>query len=212
MENPTQSLKQAIESNDITTVELAIQHGAALDGIETPGDESLLMQSLESGQYEISKLLIEHGADVRYGLSEYPLHLAAGKGYTNLVEKILAAGEEADALGEDQVTPLMYACSGGHLETEKCLLEAGASAETWSQGTSPLIAAAAAGSSEIVSLLMERQPSLASDLEQLDEAIRSARRAKELGAVEAMLPYLAVEQQSVHQDWLERMKRRSQTS
>jgi len=209
MENPNQSLRQALENNNIATAQLAIQHGADIDGIDTPGDESLLMQALEAGQYEISKLLMDHGADISYGLSEYPLHLAAGKGYTDLVEKMLAAGEAIDSMGEDQVTPWMYACGGGHFETAKCLLAAGASAETWSQGTSPLIAAAAGGSGEIVSLLMERQSSLASDTEQLDEAIRSARRAKQLGTVEALMPYLTVNQQSVHQDWLERMKRQS---
>lgn len=87
-----------------------------------------LILALQAKQERVAQALIEAGADVHRSGSfgEPPIHLAAQRGYTNLVAMIMAKGvpvDEPDYTGE---TPLMHAAASGQTTTVQYLLERGA--------------------------------------------------------------------------------------
>ena len=49
------------------------------------------------------------------GLYGAPLHYAAGKGFTEIIEILLRAGADKNCLSEDNCTPLYYAVLGGRV-------------------------------------------------------------------------------------------------
>ena len=53
------------------------------------------------------------------------LHLAACKGFTNIVQRLIDAGAKVESLDVNGATPLHLACLHGHLETVKTLMTAG---------------------------------------------------------------------------------------
>lgn len=62
------------------------------------------------------------------------LHLAARNGYTAVIEALLQAGADINALEGTQSTALMYAAYYGHLEAVELLLEEGAELNVRDQG------------------------------------------------------------------------------
>ena len=55
------------------------------------------------------------------GLYGAPLHYAAGKGFTEIIEILLKAGADKNCLSEDNCTPLYYAVLGGRVHVSHCL-------------------------------------------------------------------------------------------
>jgi ankyrin repeat protein len=96
--------------------------------------------------------------------AEKPLHAAAKKGDVEALRSILAAKSfsqtEIDERDTRGFSALTWACRVGELEAVKILLEAGASingcAEVDEDAVAPLLAAAAAGHADVVSLLLDR--------------------------------------------------------
>lgn len=87
------------------------------------------MQLIEAVQAENSALvkeLLDSGANVNeqdnFGWT--PLNWAAGKGSTQIIETLLAAGADPGKAGVDQRTPLMIALAAGHRDVAILLREA----------------------------------------------------------------------------------------
>lgn len=78
------------------------------------------------GHFEVVKLLLEHGADVRLGhtrTESTPLHLACYGGFVDVIKLLLDRGTAIKAGAEDGSTPLHYAAFAGQVETSRLLLE-----------------------------------------------------------------------------------------
>merc|ERR1712150_277509 len=75
---------------------------------------------------------LEHGAEVdaRSPLGSTPLILAAMKGYTRVVQALLAANADVDASTSGGRTALWMAGLGGHRDVAQMLLSHGASPHT----------------------------------------------------------------------------------
>jgi len=74
-----------------------------------------------------------------------PLHFAVRGGHVSIVERLLAAGANVNAVANDRSTPLHYAAKEGHDVTVEWLLAAGANVNavandglTWVRGLTPL--------------------------------------------------------------------------
>lgn len=81
---------------------------------------------------------------------------AAGKGHNPRVERMLREGANVNAEREYGYTALLEACSRGHLEVVRTLLNAGADPNVFREGRSPLVWAAGRGDEQIVRLLLRR--------------------------------------------------------
>jgi ankyrin repeat protein len=105
------------------------------------------------------KELLASGADVnsRARKGETPLMTAAGRGFLETVQVILAAKprleltDKASAVGEGRQTALHHAVEVGYYRVVRSLLEAGAQVDPVSQsGYTPLVLAAYAGNLDLV--------------------------------------------------------------
>ena len=95
--------------------------------------------------------LAERGPD-RFSV----LHLAARRGYLDVVELLLAAGANASRFSHDGSTPLHEAALGGHLEVARTLIRAGAETRaTDNGGHSVFCAAKVGGNRELMELLKQ---------------------------------------------------------
>jgi hypothetical protein len=84
------------------------------------------------------------------------LHAAAGRGGVALIQEIIAARADVNALDRFGSTALHYAAGGGHVEAVRLLLEHGASAQARSTDEdTPLHAAAKSGDVATVQALLE---------------------------------------------------------
>jgi ankyrin repeat protein len=104
--------------------------------------------------------LIAHGADVRQRGREAgrtpPLILAASRGHTEVVRKLLEAGADASSTNRHKITALMHAANRGDLLLVQLLLSHGARVDqvNW-HGRSALVYGVARGHPDIVRELLE---------------------------------------------------------
>jgi ankyrin repeat protein len=100
------------------------------------------------------------------------------------VKNALKAGADVNDKDEDGHIPLMSACYFGHLEIVKLLLKAGADANRWAQGDTPLGRAAAGGHREIYELLhpivTDEIRTAVTEEDLVSGEIRSARESDEV--------------------------------
>ena len=104
------------------------------------------------------KSCIQKGASVNAKLGDSgftALMLAAGEGYTEMVELLLANGADANAADALKNTPLMKAAMNGHKETVKALLAHGAQVNTRGErGFTALMWAAQYGYADAIKVLL----------------------------------------------------------
>ncbi len=118
-------------------VQLLLGHGAempksspSLLHYAARGDRRVSAES-QAERRAIVKLCLENGMDVNDRFEAAggvaPLHLASQKGSRELVEQLIAAGAEIDALDKGGRSPLGHAAVCANLEAAEALLEHGAS-------------------------------------------------------------------------------------
>jgi ankyrin repeat protein len=97
------------QSDNTALVETLIRHGADPNAAQpTKWNSSVLRASIDVGRSEITRLLIEAGANVnaRFENGDTALHVAARLGRDKSVELLLAAGPDLNARDEENHTPL----------------------------------------------------------------------------------------------------------
>jgi ankyrin repeat protein len=124
---------------------------------------NLLFDAVMVENEEFAKLLIENGADLYHKDEKNVSTLlqASHRGLADIVklllEKHAASGKSGyvDDASDEGITPLIAACSEGHLEVAKLIIEAKANVNAKDQDqTNALMAAAARGHAEIVKELV----------------------------------------------------------
>jgi len=155
------ALYYAVEGGDLATVRALVGAGADPYNLcAIPTDESEILTATllaTAGDTESWKAFIDTEPDLalRNAYGDTSIHLAARLGAAIAVERLVDAGCDVNALGEDDCTPLIDASSAGHLSAVESLIKKGADAAFPGSefGNTPLISAAGNGHGEIVELL-----------------------------------------------------------
>ncbi len=166
----------------VPLMRMLLEHGASPDGQVGEDGRSPLLTAVVSHDIRAAELLLTHGArvDTPGEAGSTPLMMAAGYGYSALVEQLLARGASATRQDGDGNDALDHAALGArfthglaaaacgeepglHNKTEvnsaatcRLLLQRGANVHhTDASGSTPLIIAARAGEPENVRILLE---------------------------------------------------------
>lgn len=150
------ALKWSIQNGDATTV-LTI-----LDSTNTsPNSQSqgwtMLMHAARSGNYDIVKVLLEHGADPngKGTGGATALTIAAEGGSTDIGRLLLQHQANVNARNANGTTALMYAAENCHKDFIDTLLQAGADLTLHdNDGESAVMIARRRGHADIVKMLM----------------------------------------------------------
>jgi len=196
------SIENAVRNRDLAAVQQHLANGNSPDMVSEQSGESILATAAFQGDIEIVQLLIDAGADPNFlGTTAWPLDLAAGQGYSAIVETLLFADADIDSLDEDSGTALMSAAAGGYIGIVETLLEAGADPRRKDcYGKRSIAFAAEKGHVEIVNLLASlstpkdrQQASLMIKLAQQgppSQEIKNFFQAAERGDMHAVKEYL----------------------
>lgn len=140
--------------------------------LRTVPSGDLITVSLEGNTDAVARHLLFNPAAAREkGFHGYTaLHWAAMDGHTEMVERLLKAGADANAVSKEKVTPLYLAAQRGHAKVVHVLLDSGAKPDLaanyygpphtrrWGSnifdGCTPLYVAAENGHTEVVQLLL----------------------------------------------------------
>lgn len=121
-----------------------------------PNGVSGLYLALQEGSLKVAEVLIDFpktNVEWRTKKDESALMIAALKGHTDLVRKLIAKGADVNKPGW---APLHYAATGGHLKIMEILLEEHAFIDAESPNkTTPLMMAAMYGTPQAVKLLLD---------------------------------------------------------
>jgi hypothetical protein len=118
----------AADRNDVSFVEILLNHGAAINH-QIPEEElSSLYLAVSHGNASMVALLLKRGADANLAACDgsTPLLHAAEQGYLSIVELLLDYGANLDIIGPTDLPPLYEAAINGHLDVVRLLLEHGA--------------------------------------------------------------------------------------
>ncbi|KAI9150385.1 Serine/threonine-protein phosphatase 6 regulatory ankyrin repeat subunit B [Paramyrothecium foliicola] len=110
----------------------------AINLLRQGADPNLLTKKLQhalhlaamNGDSEILRLLVESpcvDVDVRDELQRTPLHYAADKNHSKVIEALLSKGANPNAADKRGWLALHFACWRGHTEAARCLVDAGSS-------------------------------------------------------------------------------------
>ena len=126
-------------------VDTQIEEARFIEVGETPEEMRTVLELTSDGKIP---LVSQNGVT--------PLMLAAHRGYTDIVKKIIQNESNMNAVDSNGCTALYYAVINKHAEIVRVLLENGANTEIKSKdGWTPLIGAAFNGYNEIVSMLIK---------------------------------------------------------
>lgn len=119
------ALIQAVEQGDRAQVEKRLQQGVNPNGLTGPRGNTALVQAVARGDVEITRLLLDAGADADLKGGGYtPLGLAALRGHARIAELLLKAGADPDRKSNDGNTPLTAAASMDRLDVIRVLMAA----------------------------------------------------------------------------------------
>lgn len=145
----------AIKRDDPKAITGLLLRGFDPDTLDPSGRHGLFA-ALQEGSLKAAEALVNWPrtkVEWRSPKDESPLMLAAFRGHTDLVRKLIARDADVNKPGW---TPLHYAATGGHLAVMKILLQEHAYINAESPNkTTPLMMAAEYGSTEAVKLLLE---------------------------------------------------------
>lgn len=175
---------RALKQDNPQAVAALLQRGFDANTTDPDGVHGLFM-ALKDGSLKAAGVLIDWPktqVEWRSAKDESPLMIAALKGNTDLVRKLIARGADVNKPGW---TALHYAATGGHLPVIELLLEEHAYIDAGSPNkTTPLMMAAHYGSLSSVKLLLEAgaDPTLRNDLGL--SAVEFAQRASRQDAAD----------------------------
>jgi ankyrin repeat protein len=155
-------LSNVAMKDDYEWTELCLKNGADPNLNLIDEYKTVLAAVAESSSVKIAKLLIEHGADVKFSKA---IVLAAQEGKLDMVQLLIENGADIDVVGiehptderftEDMASALFNAVRGGHLEVARYLLEMGANVNVGNiNGKTPLSIAREKNYSTITELLL----------------------------------------------------------
>lgn len=163
---PWTPLHFAAQHGNIEMLEILKQHKC---DEETYAENPIypLAIAIENGRGEMVEKLLEIGAN-----TEYCMHLAALRGWQDLVQKLIIHGVniEEEHKGEGD-TPLAYAVVGGDVGTVEILIKAGAEINTcvatafFADIPSPFLHAVANGNTKMVEYLLDNGLELSNSYE-----------------------------------------------
>lgn len=108
------------------------------------------------GHQDVALYLLERGATLKTNVKQCNLLHEACKGkLPDLVKLFIQKGFDLNEANEHGLTPLAIACEQGDLESATALIDAGASVNSGSGVSSPLILACKANNAELVALLLK---------------------------------------------------------
>ena len=109
---------------DVATF-LIDEHSQDVNALGFDREETPLHVSSRWGHVEISRVLLEHGADTEArDRDDYsPLEHGTTNGHVELVHALLEHGADANAQDEEDCTPLYWASEGGQLAVSQVLLD-----------------------------------------------------------------------------------------
>jgi len=142
---------------DIVKV-LAAEHPRDVNSRSFIGEETALHLTSRVGHIDLTRLLIENGADVAAQAKDgtTPLHRASEWGHVGLARLLVEHGADAAAQSKDGTTPLHRASICGAVDLAKLLIKHGADAVAQRKdGTTPLHGASLRGHVGLARLLIE---------------------------------------------------------
>jgi len=162
------SLREAIEADDVPTVENLLAAHANVEEREE-GGTTLLMLAAKQGSVATVRVLLAAGAEVNAATSwgATALAYAAQGGAPTVVEALMNKGADPNCREYDGYTPLIRAAMNGHAQAVEMLLSAGAErSATQKHGRTALSFAKERGHVEVVRLLLrdEIPPKVTGDL------------------------------------------------
>ncbi|WP_255440822.1 ankyrin repeat domain-containing protein [Caenimonas sedimenti] len=146
---------QALKQDNPRVVSSLLQRGFDANALDPAGVHGLFT-ALKDGSLKVAEVLVEWpktNVEWRSPKDESPLMMAALKGHTDLVRRLIERGGDVNKPGW---TPLHYAATGGHVPIMELLLEHHAFIDAESPNkTTPLMMAAHYGTLPSVKLLLE---------------------------------------------------------
>ncbi|XP_073259061.1 transient receptor potential cation channel subfamily A member 1-like [Porites lutea] len=121
-------LHLAANSGVLAVVELCVEHGVRIRQPRRSDKMTAFHMACEQGSMPIVEYLVSKDPAIcRITLLDHrgktPLHLAAGKNHTHIVEFLLEKGAALDPKDDDRRTPLYFAASYGASSVVKLLME-----------------------------------------------------------------------------------------
>lgn len=145
----------AVKRDDPQAILALLNRGFDPDTRDPRGHTGLFL-ALRDGSLKVANALVDWpktNVETRTAQDESPLMMAALKGHTQLVRKLIERNADVNKTGW---TPLHYAATNGHLAIIELLLENHAYIDAESpNGTTPLMMAAHYGTPAAVRLLLE---------------------------------------------------------
>lgn len=141
-------------ADHIATVALLLKYGAGLP-YEDGNKRDALIRAASSGNIEVARLLLDHGAKIDGSNQSKLLMAAVHSSQTSTVAFLLRNGANPNC--EDQIrgNVLSLAAANGHVKIIKLLLDHGAKINVGDRfGSTPLLQAASAGNPDAVALLL----------------------------------------------------------
>lgn len=155
------SLLDSIVRNDADTVQFLIFSQLICPNFVING-ESPIVVAAKNGREEILDILIQSGCDLTtpdftdITWRKRPIHIAAAKGYTGFVKKLIDQGISVESVDLEMKTPLHWASLFGHVGVVECLLSAGADVNTTQiDGFTPLHCSSALDHVDVCKLLLD---------------------------------------------------------
>ncbi|WP_353287418.1 ankyrin repeat domain-containing protein [Wolbachia endosymbiont (group B) of Gerris lacustris] len=160
------SLHSAASLGDLSKVTTLLKHNAYIDARDHNG-QTPLHCSIQSGNTEVAKYLIDHGANLnvqdnyyqktntKYVYYKTPLHYAIESGNTEIAKYLIDRGANPNIQDAYSKTPLYSAIYSGNTEIVNYLLDHNADPNSQSYYTFPLLVAVKLGHAEIVKSLVE---------------------------------------------------------
>ena len=144
-------LMTAARTGSVEVVEAFLAHGADVNGVEQSRGQTALMWAVSETHPAVTRVLIEHGAEVdaRSAGGFTPLLFAAREGDLDSARLLLDAGAAVNDATPDGLTPLVAATVRGHTPLAAWLLDRGADPNAAGAGFTALHWASGAWESEL---------------------------------------------------------------